>query len=212
MVPPYLVEILMKLITQRGKKQEYLDEETGRTFYSVTQVRKVAFDSYAGIPESVLEPARVRGTLLHRRFFFAIASLEGLCPYPAVFPQYEGYCQSMDKWVAKRKPERILLEAIRCNLRMGYAGALDGLFKMVLIKKPRRVLMDLKSGDPTPTDILQTCAYEHMDGCKADELLDVYLDASGGEAKEQWATKGNRATGWNAFISSLNVLKWRDSL
>lgn len=201
----------MKLTTQRGEKQEYRDEETGRLFYSVTQVRKVAFDSYAGIPEWVLEPARVRGTILHRRFFFAMASLEGLCPYPAVLHQYEGYCQSMDKWIEKRKPERILLEAIRCNLRYGYAGALDGLFKMVLIRKPRRVLMDLKSGEKTPSDILQLCAYEHMEGCQADEVVDVYLDPSGGEAKEQWATKGNRAVGWACFLNALSILRWRDS-
>ena len=202
----------MKLIAQRGEKQEYRDEETGRTFYSVSQVRKVAFDPYVGIPESVLEPARGRGTILHRRFFFAIASLEGLCPYPAVFPKYAGYCQSMDRWIEKRKPIRILLEAARCNLRLGYAGTLDGLFKMVPIRKPRRVLMDLKTGEKTVTDILQMCAYEHMEDCQADELVDVYLDASGGEAKEQWATRGNRATGWNAFISALNILKWRASL
>lgn len=202
----------MKLITQRGKKQEYRDEETGRLFYSVTQVRRVALDPYVGIPESVLEPARVRGTILHRRFFFAIASLEGLCPYPAVIQQYAGYCQSMDGWVEKRKPERILLEAIRCNLRHGYAGALDGLFKMVLIRKPRRVLMDLKSGQETATDILQLCAYEHMEDCQADEVMDVYLDAEGGEAKEQWATKGSRAVGWSAFCNAISLLRWRDSL
>lgn len=202
----------MKLITRRGERQEYYDIETGRNFYSVTQVRKVAFDSYAGVSESVLEPARVRGMILHRRFFFAMASLEGLCPYPAVTHQYEGYCQSMDQWIEKRKPERILLEAIRCNLRLGYAGAIDGLFNMVLIRKPRRVLMDLKSGQKNASDILQLCAYEHMEDCQADEVVDVYLDPSGGEAKEQWATKGNRASGWNAFQSALNILKWRDSL
>lgn len=200
----------MKLITQRGKKQEYLDEETGRTFYSVTQVRKVAFDSYAGIPESVLEPARVRGTLLHRRFFFAIASLEGLCPYPAVSPQYEGYCQSMDKWIEKRKPTRVKLEMASCNERYGYAGTPDALLNIYLTKKWKKVLFDLKTGSPVRTDPMQLVSYSYMAGYQAEELLDVYLDAEGGDAKEHFVTKGQRATEWNAFISALNLLKWRN--
>lgn len=204
----------MKLITQRGERQEYCDIETGRNFYSVTQVRKVAFDAYAGIHESVLEPMRVRGTLLHRRFFFAIASLEGLCPYPAVFPQYEGYCQSMDQWIEKRKPTRVKLETTSYNERYGYAGTPDALLNIYLgkgfCKKWRTVLFDLKTGAPVRTDPMQLCAYEHMVGYKADELFDVYLDADGGEAKEQFVTKGQRATEWNAFISALNLLKWRN--
>ena len=201
----------MKLITQRGKKQEYLDEETGRTFYSVTQVRKVAFDSYAGIPESVLEPARVRGTLLHRRFFFAIASLEGLCPYPAVSPQYEGYCQSMDKWIEKRKPTRVKLEMASCNERYGYAGTPDALLNIYLTKKWKKVLFDLKTGSPVRTDPMQLVSYSYMAGYQAEELLDVYLDAEGGDAKEHFVTKGRRGTEWAAFLNALSILRWRNS-
>lgn len=205
----------MKLITQRGEKQEYRDAETGRTFYSVTQVRRVAFDSYAGIPESVLEPARVRGTILHKRFFFAMASLEGLCPYPAVFPQYEGYCQSMDRWIEKRKPVRVKLESASCNERYGYAGTPDALLEILLpinqrVSRIRRVLFDLKTGAPTRTDPMQLCSYEHMEGYKADELMDLYLDADGGEAKEQFVTKGNRATEWACFLNCLAILRWRN--
>lgn len=206
----------MKLITQRGEKQEYRDAETGRTFYSVSQVRKVAFDSYAGLPESVLEPARVRGTVLHRRMFFCLASQEGLCAYPSIIPGLEGYCQSMDRWIEKRKPKRVKLETPSYNERYGYAGTPDALLNVYLgkgfCKKWRTVLFDLKTGSPVSTDPMQLVAYSHMDGYKADELLDVYLDASGGEAKEQFVTKGNRASGWVAFISALNVLRWRDSL
>lgn len=201
----------MKLITQRGEKQEYRDEETGRTFYSVTQVRKVAFDSYAGIPESVLEPARVRGTLLHKRMFFCFASLEGLCPYPAVLAGLEGYCTSMDLWVEKRKPTRDKLESASFNDRYGYAGTPDALLNIYLNKKWRKVLFDLKTGAPVRTDPMQLCAYEHMDGYRTDELMDVYLDADGGDAKEQFVTKGQRATEWAAFLNALSLLRWRNS-
>lgn len=205
----------MKLIARRGEKQEYRDEETGRTFYSVTQVRKVAFDSYAGIHESVLEPARVRGTILHKRFFFAMASLEGLCAYPAIIPSYQGYCQSMDQWIKTRNPKRIKLETASCNQRCGYAGTPDALLMIRIgkgfCKKERTVLFDLKTGAPTKTDPMQLCAYEHMDGYKADELMDLYIDADGGEAKEQFVTKGKRATEFCSFLNALSLLRWRDS-
>lgn len=208
----------MKLIAQRGERHEYRDEESGRTFWSVTQVRKCAFDPYAGVAESVLEPARIRGTILHRRFFFAIASLEGLCPYPGVIPQYAGYCQSMDRWIEKRKPVRVRLETAGCNLRYGYAGTPDGLLWLMLDIVRRRVvqlvkvlvLMDLKAGAPTKTDPMQLCAYEHMDGYKADELLDVYLDADGGDAKEVFVTKGQWATEFSAFLNAISLLNWRN--
>lgn len=205
----------MKLITQRGEKQEYRDAETGRTFYSVTQVRKVAFDSYAGIPDSVLEPARVRGTLLHKRMVFCFAAQEGLRAYPSVLVGLEGYCQSMDQWIEKRKPTCDKVEKASCNERYGYAGTPDALLNVRLgkgfCKKWKKVLFDLKTGAPVRTDPMQLCAYEHMDGYKADELLDVYLDADGGEAKEQFVTKGQRATEWAAFLNALSLLIWRDS-
>lgn len=204
----------MKLVTQRGEAKEYRDEESGRFFYSVTQVRKCAHDAYAGIPEETLEPARVRGTLLHRRFFFAIASLEGLCPYPVVISQYAGYCQSMDRWIEKRKPVRHRLETTSCNERYGYAGTPDGLVELMFpVKKyavNKVVLLDLKTGAPVKTDPMQLCAYEHMDGYKAHELLDVYLDADGGEAKEVFVTKGQRGTEWAAFLNALSLLRWRN--
>lgn len=205
----------MKLITQRGEKQEYRDAETGRTFYSVTQVRRVAFDSYAGIPDSVLEPARVRGTLLHKRMVFCFAAQNGLCAYPSILVGLEGYCQSMDRWIERRKPTCDKVEMASVNQRYGYAGTPDALLNMRIGKgfcqKWRKVIFDLKTGSPVRTDMMQLCAYEHMDGYKADELLDVYLDSDGGDAKEQFVTKGQRGTEWAAFLNALSILRWRDS-
>ncbi len=194
----------------RTRPQHYFDEFTGKRYWSVSEVRKVAFDSYVGIPESVLEPARVRGTLLHKRMFFCFAALEGLCAYPSVLVGLEGYCQSMDQWIEKRKPTRGKLETASCNERYGYAGTPDALLNIYLNKKWRKVLFDLKTGSPVRTDAMQLVSYSYMDGYKADELLDVYLDADGGEAKEQFVTKGNRAVEWSAFLNALSLLRWRN--
>lgn len=199
----------MTLRTQRGERYEYVEEERGLSLFSVTQIRKVALDTYAGIPEDVLEPARVRGTRLHRRFFFAMASLGGHCEYPKILNGIEGYCASMDRWIQKRQPKVLALELGSLNARYGYAGTLDAMLWMIVGKKEKRVLMDLKTGAPTKTDAMQLVAYDHMEGCKSDELMDLYLDADGRDAKEVFVTQGKRATEWAAFVNAINLLRWR---
>lgn len=204
----------MSLITRRGERFEYYEAEEHRELFSVTQVRQVAFDTYAGLAESVLEPARIRGSRLHRRMFFALASLDGVCAYPAVLPDLEGYCASMDRWIAKRNPIVIGLERAGLNRRYGYAGTRDALLLLADKKsRTRRTVFDLKTGAWTKTDAMQLCAYEHMDNePKADDLLDLYLDKDGRDAEEVYLTHGQRATEWAAFLNALNLLKWRTAL
>lgn len=197
------------LKTQRGERFEYVDEQRGTHLFSVTQIRKVAWDTFAGVSQELLEPARIRGARLHRRFFFALASLGGHCAYPDALKGLEGYCASMDGWITKRQPNPIELEFCSMNERYGYAGTLDAIVEMALKKKERRVLTDLKTGAPTKTDPMQLVAYDHMAGCKSDELMDLYLDADGGEAKEAFVSHGMRATEWPAFLHALNLLRWR---
>ncbi len=205
----------MKLRTQRGERYEYVEEERGLSLFSVTQIRKVAYDTYAGIPEDVLEPARVRGTRLHRRFFFAMASLGGHCEYPKILNGIEGYCASMDRWIQRRKPRVHRLEFSSLNMRYGYAGTFDAAVWLMITRVSRKlsveklVLMDLKTGAPTKTDAMQLVAYDHMEGCKSDELMDLYLDADGRDAKEVFVSQGKRATEWAAFVNAINLLRWR---
>lgn len=210
----------MELITRRGERFEYYEAESKLDLFSVTQIRKTALDTYAGIPEAVLEPARIRGTRLHRRFFFAIAALGGYCDYPAVLDDLPGYCASMDRWIAKRQPIALKLEIPGFNRRYRYAGTPDALLEFPAIGangttvrfKRGRILFDLKTGAPTKTDAMQLVAYDHMEDYKADELLDLYLDGDGGEAKEVFVPHGERAVAWGAFLNALNLLKWRVSL
>lgn len=201
----------MELITRRGERFEYFEAESKLDLFSVTQIRKAALDTYAGIPEAVLEPARIRGTRLHRRFFFAIASLGGYCDYPAVLEDLSGYCASMDRWIATRQPIAHKLEIPSFNRRYRYAGTPDALLGF-RDKGTRRILFDLKTGAPTKTDAMQLVAYEHMEDYKAEELLDLYLDKDGGDAKEVYVPHGERAVAWAAFLNALNLLKWRSSL
>lgn len=198
----------MNLITQRGERFEYLEQDSKLELFSVTQIRKTAWDTYAGVPEDVLEPARIRGQRLHRRFFFAVSALAGYCDPPGVLPEYAGYCESMDRWIQKRKPKAIRLETPGLNERYRYAGTPDALLVLPGFKRGR-VLFDLKTGAPTKTDAMQLVAYDHMEDYKAGELLDLYLDADGGDAKEVFVKQGQRAVEWAAFLNALNLLKWR---
>lgn len=196
----------MKLITRRGEPFEYREEEQGLDLFSVTQIRKVAFDPFRGVDPAILEAARVRGTILHKRFFFALAHCGGLCPYPARIEVYGGYCDSMDRWVDEAKPKPDQLEAASLNRQHGYAGCKDA---RILYLGADLTNMDLKSGAETCTDIMQLVAYDKMENGKAERHLDLYLDKDGGRAKEAWVKRSEMAVHWAAFLNSLSLLRWR---
>ncbi|MBF0260251.1 MAG: hypothetical protein HQL97_00260 [Magnetococcales bacterium] len=196
----------MKLITRRGEPFEYFEETERLDLFSVSQGRKEAFNSFRGVQPDILEAARVRGTILHKRFFFAMAHCAGLCEYPKRIELYGGYCDSMDRWIDEAKPKPVKLEAAGLNRRYLYAGTRDA---DILYMGSDLTIMDLKSGVPTCTDEMQLIAYDHMDGCKAERHLDVYLDKNGGRAKEAWVERSEMAAHWAGFLNALSMLRWR---
>lgn len=203
----------MTLTEHRGERYEYKEEETGRDLYSCTQIRHVmAPDWYLRIPTEVLELARKRGRVLHARFSLCLMALAKLCEYPLPILGYEGYCRSMDDWLKTKRIEPIPLhiEQRGANVKLGYAGKRDAQIHY----GPREVLttMDLKTGQPTPTDKAQLLAYDELEGFRSKKLLDLYIQADGSEAKEVWVKPQDRAFHWAGFLNALNLLKWRASL
>lgn len=195
----------MRLLPRRGQPHEYLEQDESIDLFSVSQIRKVAHDPYLGIPEQVLEAARYRGTLLHRRFWKVLAAQEGLVPMPPVIPQFAGYCTSMDEWVKRNQVTPLLLEQSSASLKFGYAGTPDAL--VLFGRKKRKTLVDLKTGAQTKTDPMQLVAYQKMEGYEdADDLLDLYVQADGSFAKEAPVTPGMKAMEWAWFINALGVL------
>ena len=65
-------------------------------------------------------------------------------------------------------------------------------------------LMDLKTGEETITDPMQIVAYNHMDDLKSRALLDLYLDADGGPARERWIKPGEQGVQWAVFLNALS--------
>jgi hypothetical protein len=198
----------MSFVCRRGEPYEYMDPERGLNLFSVSQIRKVAHDPYLGIPDEVLDEARTRGTMLHKRFMLVLAWRANLCNWPAIIQKYAGYCQSMDDWADRNNAEPVKFEEMSYSLKFGFAGTPDALVRIG--KKRRLTLLDLKTGAVNLTDKMQLIAYHKMEGYEeADDLLDLYIQADGSFAVEKPVTKGEQATEWAWFLSALGVLQSR---
>lgn len=197
----------MNLVTHRGAPFEYEDTDTQTQLFSVTQIRKVAHDPYAGIPLVALELARRRGELLHTRFWKLLASRVGIGAHPEPLANLAHHCLQMDEWVVKNKVVPVCVEQRSCNLKLGYAGQIDA--QVQYGPKGLLTIVDLKTGAPNVTDPMQLIAYNQMDGLKSERLLDLYLTAEG--VKEVWTAPKDKMFHFAWFCNALGVLKGRRS-
>jgi hypothetical protein len=194
------------LTCTRGAKYEYKLDEVN--LFSVSQIRKVAYDPYRGIPAEVLAQAAQRGTRLHRRFWRVLAAKGGLLDWPQPLLGLEGYCASMDEWAVGSLVLPIRIEQPSWSLKLGYAGTPDGLVR--LWPKQTLAIIDLKTGQPSLTDPMQLLAYHKMEGYEgATALLDVYIQADGSAAIERPVTPAMKVMEWCWFLSALGVLQSR---
>lgn len=196
----------MRFLTHRGTPYEYEETESGAKLFSVSQVRRVMDDSMSRVPLSAMEPARLRGTLLHQRFWKMLASRAGLCDMPSVILGYVGQCQAMDKWAEEKAVLPVKLEEPSANLKLGYAGCVDT--QCIYGETKILTLADLKSGSEQITDPAQLLAYDEMEGYRSEKLLDLYVHEDG-TYTEKWVTRQDKILQWPWFISALNVLKGR---
>lgn len=195
----------MKLITHRGASYEYEEVDSGLKLFSVSQVRKVMLDSYVGIPESVLEPARMRGQILHTFFWKSLAAQAGLCEQPSILEAYEGRCRAILSWITKSQAYPIMLEEPSINRKLGIAGTPDAFVKYG--PKQKLAIVDLKTGGPVATEAAQLLLYRSMEGYEGAKLLiDVYVGESGEYREIQ---RQQDVAAWAAALSAINLLRWR---
>lgn len=200
----------MNLIAERGKDQEYVNRDTGERFFSVSQIRTMAYDTFAHANPADLEAAQKRGILVHGFLWRYLAYRQGLLDLPAITPAIEGYCRSFQRWADHHEVEPILLEHTGVNERHGYAGTLDILAWVGSGKKRKIMLIDGKSGVPTKTDKMQLALYEQLGGLgKIHQSLDLYLQADGKDAEAVFLTAQERVSEWAWAMSALGVLKGR---
>ncbi len=196
----------MNLLTKRGAPYEYVDTDSGKAFFSVTQVRRCMHDTYAGIPLEALEPARLRGERLHTYFWMTLAHRAGVRARPEIIAEYPGYCAAIDCWAALNDVIPLQVEKKSANLKLGIAGCLD----TRCLYGPKRIvtLVDLKTGLATLTDAAQLLCYESMEGNKSERLIDLYIQEDG-SYKQAVVTRKEKVEQWPAVLNAVNLLKWR---
>lgn len=197
----------MKFVVTRGAAYEYEETESGLKLFSVSQVRKIMLDGYVGIPESVLEPARLRGQQIHTFFWKSLAAVAGLCPTPSIIEAHAGRCHAITEWIAKNQVYPVRLEETSLNRKLRVAGTPDAL--VTYGPKQRLALVDLKTGSPVPTEAAQLQLYKTLEGYEeAKILMDVYVDEEGYREVERKHDFAAHA----AALSAINLLKWRVGL
>lgn len=199
----------MKLICRRGMEREYQDEETGSSFFSVSQVIKVldpeAFDD---VPYEILEAACYRGSRIHHLFSKLLAAQIGVWTEPIDCPEeFRGYFMSLVRWVQANhvKPRKIELASV--DPLRPVAGRPDAEILYGPTMFP--ALCELKTGKGRRRAHRVQCqAYRRFKGYQhLKKMVTVYAQADGSMAREEWVEQNPADEAW--FDNGLNVLLGR---
>jgi hypothetical protein len=133
---------------------------SGRLYVSVTQVlQQLGLIRFDGIPPSVLDAAKERGTVVHQAVHYfneRDLDVDGFC---ATYPTYAGYLQAWIAFTRLRQFQPVLCEHRVASRRHQVAGTLDCLGLL----DGQAVLLDFATGDPADVcKWLQTAAYEGL--------------------------------------------------
>ena len=169
----------MKLRVTRGAAREYADLDTGKDYYSVSQVLTVLDpDAFTGIDPYVLAAAQQRGSDLHLIFALRMLAAANLGP----MPKYPGgiigkYCLGIEKFAQERKPRPIRVEAQGFNDKLKTAGTLD----LECWLDETDSIIDLKSGPERAVHSAQLIGgYKRLSGSeKAKRFYSLYITKAG---------------------------------
>ena len=169
----------MKLRVTRGAAREYADLDTGKDYYSVSQVLTVLDpDAFTGIDPYVLAAAQQRGSDLHLIFALRMLAAANLGP----MPKYPGgiigkYCLGIEKFAQERKPRPIRVEAQGFNDKLKTAGTLD----LECWLDETDSIIDLKSGPERAVHSAQLIGgYKRLsESEKAKRFYSLYITRNG---------------------------------
>jgi hypothetical protein len=156
------------------------------------------------------DESRTRGEIVHA---YAASYLTGLF-MPAVPEEYQGYCESVKKWIDNCVIEVVLVEQRLEDKRLGFCGKPDAIVKIK--GDPGYSLPDFKTGQSlSKAWRLQSAGYRHL--AKADKGIDTLRgfpvrpkkDGSGVLPVDDYA-KDIRAD-MNIFQSALNTYRFFNS-
>lgn len=102
---------------------QYFHEESGKELLAVTTVfEKNGVTDFSKVPFNVIEPARVKGELVHE---MAALYGRGMLDEESIDVSLFGYFEAIEKFFRDEVKKVIVIENTVHNLTHGYAGTLD---------------------------------------------------------------------------------------
>lgn len=196
----------MKLDVHRGATFEYHDSESGESYVSASQILKVVDSEYLNsVNHQTLELARMRGTDLHKYFFYALACHAG---FINMVPQhiaqgFEGYITAIWKFCKEWDPAPLLLEEASRDRKRGVAGRPDSKLRL----RGKLTELDLKTGQKDRLHEVQHQIYKRLEEYEdVDEMRTLYIRSDGTyDCPRVYRDPMHEAVADNA----LNILRWR---
>ena len=195
----------MNLKCERGKPLEYTDLDSGKAYFSVSQVLKVMDpNAFAGVDPYVMAAAQERGKDLHVLFGLRLLAEIGLAERPTRPSGIIGnYYDGIEKFVREQKPRAIRVEESSINDKLGIAGTDDTECFLDNIDS----IVDLKTGPARVVHAAQLMAYKTMQGReKVKRLFSLYINKHG---EYKLVPHKPDAMLWALFQASLAVLNGR---
>lgn len=192
----------------RSQKRHY--EYNGTRYYSVTQIcgQIVGQNWYSD------QSSMQRGKDLHDIFALMAMSKRGLANDPVIPDYYAGYCESFRKWMQAFHPIFISVERsdISSMKMFPYAGTPDSIATIRYGNQFEnlRLVIEIKTGLPQAWHSVQATAYTYLKNSDCDMYGLLYPDKEGGMAKFSVSKRNDKD--WNAFLSALNILTWKESV
>lgn len=184
------------LSVDRAALRHYGD--TAGRYWSVSQVIEVVLGPHRYADDNAIQ----RGTDIHEIFSLTIGHRMGWCEEPEVMDEYAGYRAAILSWVEQANPQPMMLERMLRHKTLPYAGTVD----YVGMLGEAYGVLDLKTGQPDKSHILQVHAYKQLID-KGSKMWVLYIKADG--SFKQTEVK-NSPREWAAFQNGLSILQYRE--
>lgn len=178
---------------------------SGVVIPSVTQVLEAAgISDFSGVPAEVLDRAKMRGTAVHEACWY---DDQKDLNEATLDPSLTGYVNAWRKFRDEQQIEIKLIET-RVYNSQGFAGTFD---RLVTMPKWGEAMLDLKTGEETPSWRIQLAAYvkgfygKLSPKCRRGAVK-LRKD---GSYQLCWYEMKDMARDWNVFAGALAVYQYR---
>lgn len=180
---------------------QYFHEKGNELISVTTAFEKIGITDFSKVPFHIIEPARVRGDLVHEMaMYYGL----GILDESSVDPALGGYLEGIKKFFADEVREIISIEQPVYSLPHGFAGTPDIVY---VHKKNWKMLDDYKSSlKPHKANKWQTAAYayafEKLQKEKIDHRRGIHFTPDGDYGVDEHANPLRRD-----FDDFLTILK-----